>query len=110
MRSSVLLTFSSGLILEANKNVVIFYVSVLTLAVNLVGRNYLLIGRFGMVGITLGNAFSALAFMVLLLAFSVMRTDLPRVGRRVCRFSIANCLPERRIPKQFGTTWSMKLI
>ena len=74
----------------ANKNVAIIFVSVLTLAINLVG-NYLFIGRFYMVGVAMGNAVSALAVMVLLLTFSVMHTDLPWLDRRVCRFSIANC-------------------
>ena len=78
-----------GLILVAEKNVLTIYVSSLTLAVNLVG-NYLLIGRFGMVGAAMGNTLSAFAFMVFLVAFSVKFTDLPWLDRRVYRLSIAN--------------------
>lgn len=78
-----------GLILIAEKNIVTIYVSALTLAVNLVG-NYLLIGRFGMVGAAMGNTLSAFVFMVFMVVFSIKVYELPWLDRRVYKFFVAN--------------------
>lgn len=71
-----------GLILAVEKNMVTIYVSALTLAVNLIG-NYLLIGRFGMVGAAMGNALSSFTFMSLLFLASLRYNRMPWFDRRV---------------------------
>jgi len=79
-------TAFQGLILSVEKNFITIYVSSFTLVVSLIG-SYLLIGRFGITGAAMANAFSSFTSMLLLFFACLRYTPVLWFDRKILRIN-----------------------